>query len=192
MKPIIAFLNFLAITTWSIFIKATPESVVKFWSKYQDSKLALFLITPLIAFLMTHEFLVYTLMLLSLLDLVTGIEKTANHKKLKLNLLKKENWKNWRVITSEGIRKTCNKIKDYGLLTIVIFLLETNVIGKTIIEFNPQNFTLTAWTLVGLCFIEVWSIYENREEIGKRNYLKIMLNFLPEKVQDLFKKIKPN
>jgi hypothetical protein len=176
----------LLIYFWTIFLQLTPPSVVKFFSKLNDNKLVSIFITPLIAFLVTHEILFYTLLLFILIDWGTGVEKDLFKKDIKFKFFKLSTWKNFRAITSEGIRKSFNKVKDYLLLVAVVFFLEFNVIGKTLIEYNDTTFTLTSIFLALLSVVEVYSIFENKEATGTTNYFKFILNFLPDKIKQYF------
>ena len=180
----------LIIYLWTIFIELTPPSVIKFFSKLNDSKLASIFITPLIAFVVTHEILIYTLIGFIFIDWMTGVEKNVYLKNIEFKFFSPKTWKNFRAITSEGVRKSFNKVKDYFLLVVVVFFLEANIIGQTIIEFNEKGFTLTSMFLALLSVVEVYSIFENKEATGTPNFFKFIVNFLPEKIKEYFAKDK--
>lgn len=180
----------LLIHLWSIFIEMTPHSVVKFLSKMNDSKLVAIFITPLIAFFVAHEILIFTLLLFVFIDWVTGVEKDFFSKKIDFKFTRLKTWKNFRNITSEGVRRTLNKLKDYFILVVVVFFLESNIIGISLIEFNENIFTLTSMFLTLLSVVEVYSIFENKEATGTTNYFKFILGFLPEKIKEYFNKEK--
>lgn len=173
---------------WTIFLELTPRSVVKFFSNITENKLVAIFLTPLIAFILIHEVLIFTLLFFILIDWVTGVEKNFYEKKIEFKFKNPKSWKNFRAITSDGIRKTFNKIKDYFILVTVVFFLESNVIGQTLIEFNQKGFTLTSMFLALLSVVEVYSIFENKEATGSKNYFKFILDFLPEKIKQYFKK----
>lgn len=170
----------------TIFVANTPQSVVRFFTNISEHKLYLIFIAPIISLFMTHETAIYTLLMFISIDLVTGIQKDLHIRKIPLSLLDKNTWVNWKAITSQGYRKTWIKIKEYGLGVMVIFFLETNVIGQTMVELNERAVTLTLVFIMLLAATEVWSIFENREAISERNMLKKLLGFLPEKIKLLF------
>ena len=180
----------LIIYLWTIFIELTPHSVIKFLSKMNESKLVAIFITPLIAFFVIHEVLIFTLLLFVFIDWLTGVEKDFHNKQIAFKFKKPRTWKNFRGITSEGFRRTLNKLKDYFILVTVVFFLESNIIGHTIIEFNQKGFTLTSMFLALLSVVEVYSIFENKEATGTTNYFKFILGFLPEKIKEYFNKEK--
>ena len=169
----------------NIFLQLTPHSAIKFFSNLTESKIVLLFITPVIALWMEHETALLTLLLFIFLDLVTGVQKYLFEKKLKIQPFKP---KTWLYITSGGLRRSWGKLKDYGLGILVIFFLEVNVLGQTLVEINAKEVTLTLFAIILCATIEAWSIAENREAVTGRNILKTLLSFLPEKVREAINK----
>src|SRR5690554_3283840 len=93
----------LFIYLFTVFLELTPPSIIKYFSKLNESKLVSIFITPLIAFLVAHEILFFTLLLFIFIDWVTGVEKDLYNKQIDFKFFKVKTWKNFRNITSEGM-----------------------------------------------------------------------------------------
>jgi len=179
----------LGIYIMAVFVSYTPESLIKFFSTMNDNKLVLLVLSPFLAILMTYTSAIYTLFTFILVDLYTGISKDLHQKNIHLSLFKRNTWVNWKAVTSSGFRKSWTKVREYVLGTLLIHLLEVNVLGFTQIALNENtSVSLTLMFIMVLAGTEVWSIFENLEAVSGRNKLKSLLTFLPEKIKEIFNK----
>jgi len=124
---------------------------------------------------------------MTVLDTVSAIHVTADAKGLKFNPFKKYFWKE---ISSDGIRQWMKKVfGDYGYWALISFALNKWVLQNMVIfDMFDRQYTLPVVMIYIFGGIELWSIGENREKLGKKNYLKMLFGFLPEKIQQIFKK----
>lgn len=117
------------------------------------------------------------------LDTITRIDCNARSKKLKFNPFKKYFWFQ---IKSDLIRVWFHKVfKEYLLYVIIAFAVDILLL-KSAYKFYVLSFKLDLPTAVILFFSanETWSLFENREEAGYKNWLKVGLkactHFFPE------------
>lgn len=127
------------------------------------------------------------------LDTKTRIEVNAKLKGIRFNPLKKIFWIQ---ISTDGLRDWFRKVfKEYILYVIIAFALDALIL-KGALKFNVFNIKLDIPTCVVLVFsfTEIWSIFETREEIGRKNWLKTALTvfsgFLPAKWHEALNKSK--
>lgn len=121
------------------------------------------------------------------LDTFTSINSASVKKGLKFNPFKKYFWKE---ITSGGLRDWSKKVfLEYGIYLIIAFMINEWVLKRMVLfEVFDRKLTLPVIALYLFSFIEIWSIGENIEEAGGTNLFKKILQFLPEKYQQIFKK----
>lgn len=126
-----------------------------------------------------------------ILDSITRIHADSKNKGLKFNPFKLYFWKQ---IKSKGLRRTLEKVfLEYGIYLIIAFTLDKYILDKMVIfHFNEEGLTLPILTIWLFCFIEIWSIAENIEEAGGKNVLKIVYDFLPEKIKKILDGIEEN
>jgi len=157
-----------------IFLKGfnMPKGVVLFFN-------------AIIALLAPIKMMLYGLLFLIFVDLITGIRKHHHVHNFSLNPLKKDFWK---AIKSNALRSTWVKTYEYGIGIIIAIVFENMVFGGDInISIQDKVFSMTKLAIIISSAIEMWSVFENMEAVSGRNILKRLINFLPQKVQDLFK-----
>lgn len=122
----------------------------------------------------------------TVLDTLTAIDVNARAKGLKFNPFKLYFWKE---ITSSGLREWLNKVFwEYGRYLVIAFMLNEWVLKNMIIfDAFDRKLTLPVVAVYLFGFIELWSIGENIEQAGGINLFKRVLQFLPDKVQQIFK-----
>lgn len=163
----------------------TMNQILTFFTSLTIGKKFLLFLTPFISILLGMKTLLFASCILITIDLFTGIIKSFKEKEIKFNLFKKETY---LVIKSGLLRLTLKKSYEYGLLLIVVAIIESFILGLTPIMLIGKVFTLTELSIVIPCGIEVWSIFENIESITGNNILKKFISFLPKKLQNLFSK----
>lgn len=121
--------------------------------------------------------------LITSLDTITSINLGAYKKKLKFNPLKAYFWKE---IKSGLIRVWMKKVfKEYFIYLIIAFILDILILEKQL-YFDFMYFRLNLpiivlWWAIG---IELWSIGENIEGTGKKNWIKIAFKWLENQVRN--------
>tara|TARA_R110000851_G_scaffold27764_5_gene77893 strand:- start:8348 stop:8851 length:504 start_codon:yes stop_codon:yes gene_type:complete len=163
------------------------NSTITFFSKLTHWKEVLLLISPIISLLISMQAAILGLIILIGLDLLTGISRTLNEWGIKPNPLKKIFWKS---IKSYLLRKTWRKAYEYGFGIVVVAVFETLILGSTSISLMDRNFSITELAIIIPSVIEVWSIFENLENISKRNILKRLIYLMPKGAQKFFIKDK--
>ena len=129
--------------------------------------------------------LILGLVILITIDLLTGIIRSFKEQNVCFNIFKVSTW---NVIKSRLLRGTLRKSYEYGILIIVVAIMEAFVLGVMPITLIGKVFTLTELSVVVCSGIETWSIFENIEPITKSNILKKFASFLPKPLQNLFSK----
>lgn len=123
------------------------------------------------------------LLLLILIDLVTGIIGSYTVNKIPFNPFKKIFYTS---LKSNGLRQTWKKTYEYLIGVIAITVIEIAIIGQLYIEVLGRTYSLTELAILVAGGIEVWSIFENLEKVSKENFLRKLVLLLPEKLQFLF------
>jgi hypothetical protein len=159
------------------------NSITLFFNNLTKWKKLVLLASPVITLLLSMKIALIGLTILIFIDLVTGIGRNLNEWGVKANPFKKQFWKS---IKSYLLRKTWRKAYEYGLGIIVVAVFESLVLGTTSISFMEKKFTLSELAVIIPAIIEVWSIFENLEQVSKQNVLKRLITLLPKKVQNLF------
>ena len=154
-----------------------------FFANLTKGKKLSLLATPVITLLLSMKTALIGLTILILLDLITGIGKSLYKKGANPNPLKSVFWKS---IKSYLLRKTWKKAYEYGLGVIVVVIFESLVFGTASITLMDKVFTLSELAVIIPSVIEMWSIFENLEEVTKGNVLKRLIMLLPAKMQSLF------
>lgn len=119
-------------------------------------------------------------------DTLTSIHAGAIAKNLSFNPLKKHFWIH---ISSTQLRNWMKKIFwEYGIYLMIAFAVDKYVL-KSIILFDAfeRQLTLPVLAIYLFSFIELWSVGENIERAGGINIFKKVLQFIPEKYQQIFK-----
>tara|TARA_R110000765_G_scaffold423157_1_gene531611 strand:+ start:355 stop:753 length:399 start_codon:yes stop_codon:yes gene_type:complete len=129
--------------------------------------------------------LLFGLAILITIDLFTAIVRSFRIEKIPFKFFKR---KTWLVIKSGLLRLTLRKSYEYGLLLIVVAIVESYILGVTPVALAGKSFTLTELSVIIPSGIEIWSIFENIEGVTNRNILKKFISFLPTKLQNLFSK----
>ena len=160
------------------------NQILAFFTSLTVGKKFLLFLTPFISILLGMKALLFGLAILITIDLVTGIIKSFKKKKIKFSLFKKETY---LTIKSGLLRLTLKKSYEYGLLLIVVAIIESFILGVTPIMLVGKAFTLTELAVIIPSGIEVWSIFENIESQVGRNIFKSFITFLPEPLQKIFK-----
>ena len=160
------------------------KQIITFFKTLTVSKKILLLLAPLISILLGMKTLLFGLAILITIDLFTGIVRSFRIKEIPFKPFKR---KTWLVIKSGLIRLTLKKSYEYGLLLIVVAVIESFILGLTPIMLVGKAFTLTELAIIIPSGIEVWSIFENIESQVGRNIFKSFITFLPEPLQKIFK-----
>ena len=148
-----------------------------FLKKFSGSKLLFIISTPLLALFMNLKELLLGLSILIFIDLVTGIVKYCHVKKIKLR------FRVYKSIKSDLLRKTMKKSYEYGIMIIVGILLEEILFEQTILQIQDKKISISQISIIMPIGIEIWSIFENIEEVTDNNVLKRVFSFLPKKFQ---------
>ena len=163
------------------------NSVTTFFTKLTHWKGALLLVSPIISLLISMQAAILGLSILILIDLITGISRTLNEWGVKFNPLKKIFWKS---IKSYLLRNTWRKAYEYGFGIVVVAVFETLILGPTPISIMDRNFSMTELAIILPSVIEIWSIFENLENVTKGNILKKLVYLMPKGAQKFFNKEK--
>jgi hypothetical protein len=162
------------------------NSINIFFNKLTLGKALLLLLTPIISLLAPMKLILSGLLILILIDLITGIRKSLHERDVSFNPFKAEFRK---AIKSYLFRKTWKKAYEYGIGIIVLFVFEMFIFGLTPVTIMDKTFTITELGVLIPSAIEVWSIFENLEAVSGRNILKRLVTLLPKGLRDLLKPI---
>lgn len=159
------------------------QSMIDFFCKMSNTKKLVLLLTPILSTILSMKIILLGLILLLILDVLTGIRKSLHLRGIKFNLLKKVFYLN---VKSYLVRRTWRKAYEYGVGIIVVSIFESMIIGVTPIELLGKSFTLSELSVLVACSVEVWSVFENMEAVSGNNLLKKLKGLLPEKLANLF------
>ena len=165
------------------------RSVIVFFKKMTATKWLMLAISPVLATLLEMKIMILALFVIILIDMFTGIRKSLHRKKIPINLFKSIFWKS---ISSSGLRTTWRKTYEYTIGIIAFAVLDKMVLGGVEISLFSKTYTITQIAIIIACFVEVYSIHENMEEVSGRNLFKNILLFLPSTFQRMFNKDKSN
>lgn len=151
------------------------DSIKSFFSNLTIAKQLLLFIAPILSVLLSMKQALLGLLILIIIDLITGIRRNQREEKISFNPHKLHFWK---AIKSYLLRKTWRKAYEYGLGIIVVVIFETLILGSTNIEImGGKVFTISELSVLVPSVIELWSIFENIESSTGNNFLK-KLNLL--------------
>lgn len=140
-------------------------------------------LSALIAVLISMKAALLGLLILILIDLITGIRANLHDWGISANPFKKKFWKS---IKSYLLRKTWKKTYEYGIGIIVVAVFETFIFGAPAsIILMSKTFTLAEIATIVPALVEVWSIFENFEAVSNNNILKRLVFLLPPKMRSV-------
>jgi len=161
------------------------KSIFLFFQNVTIGKKILLLLTPIISIIISMKAAIFGLWLLIFFDLLTGIRKSLHVKKIPFNPL---NASFRKAIKSYLLRQTWRKTYEYGLGIIIIIIFESLILGSTPIALIGKSFTIAELSVLIPAAVEVWSIFENFEEVSGRNVFKVIKSLLPAPLSRLFNK----
>ena len=157
------------------------STTLAFFENLTLGKKVLLLFAPVITILVSMKAALLGLLLLLIIDLITGIRKSLHQNNVPLNLFKKSFW---MTIESGQLRKSWRKSYEYGIGILVIALLRALVFGKaTMITLFSQTFSLVELSVIIPAIIEIWSIFENVEAVSGNNPLKKLFSLFPNSIK---------
>lgn len=159
------------------------KSMIAFLENLTLGKKLFLLMTPLISMLVSMKAAILGLWVLIFFDLLTGISKNLKERGIPLNLFKKAFYK---AIRSYLLRQTWKKTYEYSMGIITIIIFESLVFGVTPVNIIGKTFTISELAVVFPAGVEVWSIYENLENVSGGNILDKIKNFLPAPLRIIF------
>jgi hypothetical protein len=123
------------------------------------------------------------LVIIILIDMVTGIRKDLHSKGTTLNPIRKAFWHG---VSSSGLRSTWRKTYEYGIGILTFSVLDGMVLGSTSIAFMCQNYSIAELSVTIACLVEVYSVYENMEAVSGNNLFKKVINVFPQRAKSIF------
>lgn len=126
---------------------------------------------------------------LILIDTRFGIKKYIKRKnKENKKILSRENFRSW------GIRKMLSKSADYMFIIVASLFMETFVLEHLGINFKHNNLTLTTFTVLAMCLVEIKSINENFYAVnGVSLWRYVLLYFFNKKpVTEILEELNDN
>lgn len=121
------------------------------------------------------------------LDTASRIDVNARLKKIRFRPWKKEFWFE---IDPDMLRVWFDKVfKQYIVYVLIAYLFDV-IILKSELKFNVYILKLDIPTALVLffSFLEIFSAFRHQEELGRKNYIKIIINifssFIPENIKD--------
>jgi hypothetical protein len=146
------------------------KSTTAFFSNTSvTAKTLLLTLTPFITVIIESKMAIIGLGFIMFLDLLTGMNKSLYVRGIKKNPFKADFWK---CITSKGMRDTWRKGYEYGAGIIIVLAIEVFFFPGTTVDVLNQAFSITELAIIIASAIEIWSIFENIEEITESNPLK--------------------
>lgn len=150
------------------------------------TKVMVLSLSAIISVLISMKVALSGLILIIILDLITGISKNLYNQGKPFNPLKLYFWKS---IKSYLLRRTWKKGYEYGLGIIVVLIFDTMVWGgDSRVMLVNKIFTFSELSVIIASGIEIWSIGENIEEITGSNFIKRFTRILPYKMQKIVNK----
>jgi|GEM_PF-6826862 len=126
---------------------------------------------------------------LTVLDTITRMGADAKNFKI-------YSYSFWKRMKSAGLKMMGRKIfVEYGIAVLIAFMIDIHLF-KSALNFNVSVLKLNIPMCAILFFtgIELWSIFENLEEAGYKNWLKkgtkAISGFIPDKWQKIIDAIK--
>ena len=112
------------------------------------------IISPILVILMGMQTMMLGLLIVIIIDTLTGIRKAHFLAGIKFRPFAGEFW---RVIKSKQMRVSIRKTCEYAIYIIIFIVLEIMLLGKTEIPFIGNNYTIPEIVIIALFFIEVYS-----------------------------------
>lgn len=145
------------------------KSLSSFFMVLTFNKKALLILTPFLTVIMNSKEALIGLLILIVIDLMTGAYKSLHLKKIPKNPFKLIFWKS---IHSNGIRDTWTKGYEYGIGIIVIVIIESLIIPGAVGEVLQRKWSFAQLGIAVASMIELHSIFENMERVTNSNPLK--------------------
>ena len=161
------------------------KSMLAFFSNLTVKKRLMLTSMPVISVLISMKTAIYGLWILITLDLITGVGRSLRDRGIKIGFNKTFAL----TIRSYLLRETWKKFYEYliGIVAIVVF--ESIILGEVPIELVGKRFTLSELAVLFPAGIELWSIFENMEDISHTNILKKLKYLLPSGLKKFFEKV---
>lgn len=138
-------------------------SITKFFGSFNFKKALMLLASPFVALYNDYKVMAIGLLILILIDLITGIKVYVKDNNLKLSLFKPSTW---GIINSAGLRQTIAKFKDYVVVIVAVFFFDNYILKSPLIAFG---YNLTEILILVLAVVELWSIGENFKSLRGYN-----------------------
>lgn len=149
------------------------------------------LLAPVGAVLLSVQTALIFLLLLIIIDLFYGIKKSFIQKNESFNPFKRVFWK---IVNSKGLRSTWKKATEYALGVILTAFCQALFFPTFTITILGGTFTIVLFVIMVACLIEIYSIFENLNEINPNNVINKIVNFIKKYfkvyVTDILEKIK--
>lgn len=149
------------------------------------------LFAPVTAVLLSVQMALIFLLGLIVVDLYYGIKKTFKVNNVPFNPFKRIFWK---TVNSTGLRQTWKKSTEYGLGVIVTAFCQALFFPEFVITVLGGSFTILLFVIMTACMVEIYSIFENINEINPNNGIQRVSKFIQKYfktyVTDIFNKIK--
>jgi len=161
------------------------ESIASFFGNMTAAKKLALSSSPFLSLLFGLREAVLALFALVFLDLVTGIRKSHHERGMRWRPLRRAFWFGEGGVKSYLLRQTWRKLYEYVLGILAISLAEAHLLSGLEESFVGASGGLArlAVTVAGL--VELWSIFENMEAVGGRNFLKRLAGLLPERLRGM-------
>lgn len=161
------------------------------------SKIYLFIIGGMAWIFSTYD-VKGILILFTFLTTLDTITRMGADAKIEGQDFKVYSFRFWKRMKSSGLKMMGRKIfVEYGIAVLIAFMVDIHLFKSTL-NFNVADFKLNVPMCAILFFtgIELWSVFENLEEAGYKNWLKkgttAISGFIPDKWQKIIEVIKTN
>lgn len=151
------------------------DTIIKFFKTFTLDKAIVLLLSPLVLLFQNLGDMMVSLFALITIDLIMGIRVYVKTNNERLQLLKPSTWKH---IKSAGLKKTTSKAKDYFLIIVATFVINTYIV-KVPISFFDYN--IEELVVVSLAVIEIWSIGENFRTLRGYNIFEFVYKIIKDK-----------
>lgn len=170
------------------------DKITLFFKQMTLPKTLSLILTAIISIFMQLNTMFFGLIILILIDLLTGIGKSMKSKKLHFppiyDIFKITFWKQLEALrkatTSEGFRKTWDKTKSYLTVIVLLIILEYTVLQGLVVELLNKEYSVVQIGFIVASGIEIWSIDENIEKLWGISLLTKIITILPESIQKIF------
>jgi len=159
------------------------KAVLSFFATLSLDKKILLTLTPILTVITNSQQALIGLLILIIIDLITGAYKSLKKKKIQANPLKLRFWKS---ITSQGFRVTWKKSYEYGIGILILAIMEALFFPGIKFHIFQLSWSFAQIGIALACLIEVYSIFENIEEVTGNNPLKKITKILTN-IRKIFK-----